>query len=198
MTFDRKYLPIAIASPVLVVVDQLTKAAIRSAFDYSEGSAPKVVVPGFFNLVYSRNTGGAFHLLGEIHPDALRIAIFLAISAAAVWVVLSFARRAKPEHRLRIWSLALVLGGAIGNLIDRVIAGRVTDFLEVYSRSEWLVRSLGRWCDYGDGRCVWPAFNVADSCICVGVTLLLIEGFVAERREKQQKQQQTAGAPPVS
>jgi signal peptidase II len=176
----RRYRILAIVAPIAVILDQITKAWVRHYFHWEEGGSVQVI-PGFFNLVYSRNPGAAWRVLGNLQPDALRIAVFVAISIAAVAVVITLARRARDDQWVRVGALALILAGAIGNLIDRLVAGRVTDFLEVYSRAGWMVGLLH--CDkiYG---CVWPAFNVADSCISVGVTILLVEGLLADRRGK--------------
>jgi signal peptidase II len=137
----------------VVAVDQATKLAVVASFGLNEARS---VVPGFFDLTHVLNTGGVWGLGGDL-PDVARTAIFLALPAAitlfAVWYSLSLA----PEDRLKQYSIALVVGGAIGNLIDRLRLGVVIDFLSFHV-----------------GDLYWPAFNVADSAICVGIGVLVV------------------------
>lgn len=142
----------------VVALDQITKAAVVAHFGGREGSGQSVI-PGFFDLVYVRNPGGAFSMLRDVKPDWLRLAFFVVVTIIAIAVVVSLARRA--TNMLTIVALSLLLGGAFGNLIDRVLVGTVCDFLLFY-RGEWK----------------FPAFNVADIAINVGVGLLLLEAFL--------------------
>jgi signal peptidase II len=138
----------------VIVLDQATKIAVNATMRLYE-SIP--LIP-FFNLTYVHNTGAAFSFLSEaggwqrwfFAGLALVISIFIAI-----WL----ARLKKHETLLAI-SLALILGGAIGNLIDRLAYGYVIDFLDVYYQA-WH----------------WPAFNIADSAITIGVALMLLESL---------------------
>ncbi len=115
------------------------------------------VVPGFFKITHLRNKGAAFSLFANA-PDAWRTATLVIFSLVALVVVLVLL--VKSSHRLSLQgvALSLILGGAVGNLWDRMVHGWVTDFLLVYYR-QW----------------EWPAFNVADSAICVGAVLLIGE-----------------------
>jgi signal peptidase II len=140
----------------IVALDQMTKWWITQALDLHQ-SVP--IIDGLFSLTYVRNAGAAFGLLGEL-PGAIRGPLFIVVSVAALVVLGTLLAGLRPEERgLRI-AIAMVLGGAIGNLIDRVREGEVIDFLDVY------------WRDYH-----WPAFNVADSCISLGVAALLLLSF---------------------
>ena len=115
------------------------------------------VVPGFFKITHLRNKGAAFSLFADA-PDAWRLAMLVVFSLVALIVVVVLL--AKTSHRFSMQgaALALILGGAVGNLWDRILHGWVTDFLLVYYK---------RW--------EWPAFNVADSAICVGAVFLIGE-----------------------
>ena len=169
-----KYRVLGIVAAVLVVADQIAKHKMVAFFHGVEGGR-RVVIPGFFDLVLAHNPGAAWSVFADLKPDGLRIAMFVAISVGASIVVVLFAHRARSEQKLLVWALALVLGGAIGNLIDRVLAGKVVDFLEFYSRAGWMVTLLR--CDPGWG-CRFPAFNVADSSITVGTILLILSSML--------------------
>ena len=119
---------------------------------------PRPVIEGYWDWELAFNTGAAFSSL-----TGSRL-LLGALAAAALGLLGAMAWRARPEQRLRRVALALVAGGALGNLIDRVRDGAVTDFV--------------RW-RIGDAR--WPIFNVADAALLVGVALLLIEGIAARR-----------------
>jgi signal peptidase II len=142
----------------VVVLDQLTKWYVRHAMPLYE-SIP--VVDGFFSITHARNPGGAFSLLAGASP-AVRVPFFFVACAAAVGVLLYFLRQIPANQRWLLFAVAGVLGGALGNLIDRVAFGQVTDFLLVY------------WRQYQ-----WPAFNVADSFISIGVTILIAHSVLA-------------------
>lgn len=141
--------------PLIVILDQWTKALILERFRYGE-SIP--VISGFFNLTYVRNTGAAFGFLAQADPS-FRVPFFLMVPMIAL-VVIWFVFRQVPERSLYMSSaLSLVVSGAIGNLIDRVRYGYVVDFLDFH----WKYQAH------------FPAFNVADSAICVGVGLLMLD-----------------------
>ncbi|MGD0585908.1 MAG: signal peptidase II [Oryzomonas sp.] len=147
-----------------LVVDQLTKLYIdRSMLMFQ--SIP--VIDGLFNITYVRNKGAAFSFLSHA---SWRLPFFIAISSiAAVVIVIAF-NRLRNDQRLAQVSLAMIFSGAVGNLIDRVRRGEVVDFLDVYWKAHH-----------------WPAFNVADSLICVGVALLAVDMLREEQRQKQAK-----------
>lgn len=168
----------------LLVADQVTKQWVVARFQGLEGRG-ETVIPGLFDLIYTRNTGAAWGMLGDLKPDSLRIAVFVAISIAAVAMVVWMARRARPDQRLLLTSLGMVLGGALGNLVDRVVAGSVVDFLDFYTHAAWL--------GCGPQGCHWPAFNVADICITTGVGLLILESIVSSRDEARRAKEGAAG-----
>ena len=143
----------------IVFVDQLTKFAIVRSFSFGERLA---VVPGLFDLTLVYNRGAAFSFLAGASGWQRWFFTGLGV-AAAIFIVWLLARHG--TQRLFAFALALILGGAIGNVIDRVARGQVVDFLLVY----WQ-----RW--------HWPAFNVADSAITVGAVLLIVDEFRRVRR----------------
>ena len=147
-----------------LVADQATKLYIdRSMLLFQ--SIP--VIDGLFNITYVRNKGAAFSFLSHA---SWRLPFFIAISAVAAAVIVMAFKRLRNDQRLAQASLAMIFSGAVGNLIDRVHRGEVVDFLDVY------------WRTYH-----WPAFNVADSLICVGVALLALDMLREEQHLKQTK-----------
>lgn len=175
---SRKWVVFVGVASGWVVFDQLTKFAVVRHFNGIEG-ARQVVIRGFFDLILARNPGAAFSMLANLEPEGLRIAFFVAVSSFAVVLVTMIARAAKPEQSLQILALALVLGGALGNLVDRVVAGTVVDFLEFYSRAEWMTDLMK--CSRARG-CRFAAFNVADIGISIGVALLILDAILSTFR----------------
>ena len=174
-----KWKILATVAACSVALDQATKIAVTRFFEGVDG-ASKEIIPGLFNLVLTHNPGAAWGLLGGIRPDSLRIFVFIVISICAVGMVLGLAWKARADQKLLVWSAALVLGGAIGNLIDRLLYGKVIDFLDVYTHAGWFSALMekvnGGPCHPTYG-CHWPAFNVADISIVIGVFLLATEGW---------------------
>jgi signal peptidase II len=152
-----KYLGVAIVALGIVLLDQVTKLWVAASMRLHQ-SIP--VVDGLFDLTYVRNTGAAFSMFAGSAPG-IRVPFFIIVSLVAVVVILSFVRHTPANQKVALAGCAFVLGGAVGNLIDRVAYGEVIDFLDVY------------WGDWH-----WPAFNVADSFITVGVVLLLLRGVL--------------------
>ena len=145
------YLMITVA---VLILDIWTKQLVLERIDLHE-AVP--VIPNFFQLVHVRNTGAAFGL--GANASSKLVPILLNAGAIAVFcVVVVYALRTAVTDRLLQTGLHLILGGAIGNLLDRFRFGYVIDFLDVYI-----------------GRHHWPAFNVADSAICIGIALLFFD-----------------------
>lgn len=134
----------------IVFFDQLTKVIVDRTMTLHQ-SIP--IIDGFFNLTYVRNTGAAFGIFAGAH-EAFRLPFLIGVSLAAVGFIVVMLRRLRAETTGIITAFAFILGGAIGNLIDRIVYGAVIDFLDVY------------WSGYH-----WPAFNVADSFITIGVAI---------------------------
>jgi signal peptidase II len=130
---------------LLIVIDQLTKLAVVSTMSLNQ-SVP--VIPNVFHITYVHNFGAAFGILAH------RTGFFILITVAVVLFILFFLRQVPGEHTLLRVALALQLGGALGNLIDRVRFGYVVDFFDFR---------------------VWPVFNVADIAIVTGIGLLILD-----------------------
>ena len=137
---------------LVVVLDQASKAWVLEGFRLYES---RPVIEGWFHLTYVRNPGAAFGLFAG-SAEAFRVPFFLGVTAIALAVIAVIAWRLPKGRPLLFASLALVFGGAVGNLIDRVRWGEVVDFFDVFWRTHH-----------------WPAFNVADAAISVGMTLLI-------------------------
>jgi signal peptidase II len=145
---------------VSLPLDQLTKILIDRELTYADRIP---VIEGFFYLTHVRNTGAAFGLFAD-SPEPMRLFFFVGISIVAIGIIFSFFRKLAPGERLSSLALGLILGGAVGNLIDRVTRGEVVDFLH-----------FRLWGGYS-----WPDFNLADSFIVVGVALLVLELLATE------------------
>ena len=151
-------------SAAVLVADYVTKFAMLSAFAPGESRA---VVP-FFNLVLVFNKGAAFSFLaGQPGWQTL----FFAVIAVVASLVVSFLIFKDPDKRMFCLGLALILGGALGNLHDRLVYGHVVDFLDFHA-ADWH----------------WPAFNVADSAITLGAAILILEGFLHRDEAQREKQ----------
>jgi signal peptidase II len=145
------YLGLAIS---VILLDLWTKALVLARIDLHE-TIP--IIPNFFQLVHVRNTGAAFGI--GANASSRLVPLLLNTGAIAVFcVVVVYALRSAVTDRLLQTGLHLILGGAIGNLLDRFRFGYVVDFLDVYVRDKH-----------------WPAFNVADSAICIGIALLFLD-----------------------
>lgn len=132
------------------------------------------VIEGFFYLTHVRNPGAAFGLFATA-PKILRLTFFIGVAIVAIGIILSFFYQLAPGDRLSGLALGMILGGAVGNLVDRIRYQEVVDFLH-----------FRLWQGYS-----WPDFNLADSFIVVGVGLLVLELLVSEGENQ-------AGAPPES
>ena len=149
------WLGIALA---VILLDQLTKTLISRSFELNDSRT----ITSFFNIVRAHNTGAAFSFLAG--ADGWQRWFFIGLGAvAAVFIVWLLARHG--GQRLFGWALALILGGALGNVIDRVLHGHVVDFLQFH------------W-----GSAYFPSFNVADSAITIGAVLLILDELLRVRR----------------
>ena len=159
-TLAGQYRLLVLTAAAIVLLDQMTKAWIQKTMLLHQ-SIP--VIPDLFNLTYIRNPGAAFGLFAS-GGGSLRSAFFIAVSVIALVVLSLLYTKAPRETWLLRFSLSLVMGGAIGNLIDRIRLGEVVDFLDFY---------LGSY--------HWPAFNVADSCITIGIGLLILHTMASRK-----------------
>jgi len=148
----RKYIKLAVIAGLIITADQITKAVILDTMSLYQSFT---VISGFFDITHIHNTGGAFGIFAE-RNSVFRNILFLFVSSVAVGFVLYFYHKTPKTHPFLATAFALIFGGAIGNLIDRVRLGKVVDFLDFY---------IGNW--------HWPAFNVADSAITIGVVIFV-------------------------
>lgn len=153
----NKYLFLFVISSALIVVDQYTKfmVTVHIPLNYSVK-----VVEGFFNLTHIRNSGVAFGIFSEQNSE-LKPYLLIFVSIIAIMAIMVIFHQTEKDKRLVQTGLVLVFSGAIGNLIDRVIHKEVIDFLDFYIENQH-----------------WPAFNVADSCITIGVMLMAADMLV--------------------
>jgi len=154
-----------IAFAVSLFLDVVTKYLVNEHLTYAD-RVP--VIEGFFYLTHVRNTGAAFGLFRDA-PVVLRLTFFIGVSIIAIGIIIQFFRQLAPGDRLSALALGLILGGAVGNLIDRIRLGGVGDFLHFIL-----------WGGYG-----WPDFNLADTWIVVGVGLLVLELLASEGEERE-------------
>lgn len=146
---------------VSIIFDQVTKIAADTGLSYNE----PLPITWFFNLTLRYNTGAAFSFLAD--ASGWQRWFFLIISSAVSVLLLWWITRANFQNKkLECLGLALILGGAIGNLYDRMVYGHVIDFLEFHYKG-WY----------------FPAFNIADSCICVGAGFLLLDMVLAGKKQ---------------
>ena len=160
---NKKNAIFLVTATLIVIFDQVTKAWILSSMRLHESFA---VIDGFFNITSVRNPGAAFGFLAGA-PPLFRAVFFIAVTVGAIVLILYYLRISMIDDYPIILSLSLIFSGAAGNLIDRVRFGEVVDFLDVYI-----------------GSYHWPAFNVADSAITIGATVMI---FAMLRRRKGER-----------
>jgi signal peptidase II len=158
-----RYTLFSLIAIIGIVVDQFTKITVDRSMQLFD-SIP--LVENIFHITYVRNKGAAFSFLSHA---SWRLPFFITVSTVAAGVILVAFRRLRDEQKLAHIALSMIFSGAVGNLIDRVRLGEVIDFLDAH----WY-------------RHHWPAFNVADSLICVGVFLLAFDMIIEEKRLKKQ------------
>ena len=138
---------------MIILLDQVSKLLILHFLPLFSAME---IIPGFFNLVHVRNTGAAFSILAGVN-SVWRQSLFVGLTIVVVGILLFAYGKLRPEDRWTRTAYALIIGGALGNLVDRLRLGEVVDFLDCYV-----------------GAYHWPAFNLADSAISVGALMLVI------------------------
>jgi signal peptidase II len=146
---------------LVFAADRITKMIVEARVSAMDTIR---VIPGFFDIVHSQNRGVAFGILND-STNEFRTMALIVLSIAAVIFVAVLLWRPNKLDRLSMWGLSLVLAGAAGNLCDRILWGRVTDFLELYI-----------------GEYHWPTFNIADSAIVIGSGLLILDMLRPKRQ----------------
>lgn len=174
--YRASYVFLIVVTLINLVADLWSKHWAKSHFDAVKpgGSRQVVVVEDMMNFIFAKNRGGAWGLLQD-ETEALRRPFFLIVSVAAIVFIVSLYRKLQKGQTALKWGLPLVLGGALGNLVDRIRYGYVVDFIDIYGNLPEWVSSLGM----RPGLRHWPTFNVADISICVGVALMAIDMFTS-------------------
>lgn len=149
---------------MVVLLDQLSKIWVVINFGLYERLE---IIPHFFDLTYITNRGAAFGILAGV-DGVWRHYLFLILGGSALVLLVIFWRRMHQDHPFYGVALSLIAGGAIGNIVDRVRFGAVVDFLDFYVAGYH-----------------WPAFNIADSAIFVGVVIFIVTNYLEERRQKK-------------
>tara|TARA_Y100001960_G_scaffold139442_1_gene147645 strand:+ start:120 stop:629 length:510 start_codon:yes stop_codon:yes gene_type:complete len=159
----NKYLFLFVASSALIVVDQYTKfmVTLHIPINYSVN-----VVEGLFNLTHIRNSGVAFGIFSD-HSSELKPYLLIFVSIIAIIAILVIFHQTEKNKKIVQTGLVLVFSGAIGNLIDRVLHKEVIDFIDFFIDNQH-----------------WPAFNIADSCITIGVMFMLTDMLVGDGPSK--------------
>lgn len=158
----NKYLLLTVVASGVTILDQLSKFAVQRMFTLHN---PIEVIPGFFNITYIYNPGAAFGLFGNI-TETLRLTMLIGVSVIAFAILFYMYIKIKERDNLILIPIAMIIGGAAGNLIDRVRFQMVVDFLDFY------------W-----GQFHWPAFNIADAAITVGTIILVATILFTEKRQ---------------
>ena len=147
-----KYLILLTSASAIAALDQATKLYIHTHFMEGESVT---VIPNYFNLTYVRNAGGAFGLFNDSH-QILRTILFILFPVIAFGIIFNILRKINHKEKFPVLALSFIIGGAVGNLIDRVHFNYVIDFLDFHLPNGW----------------IWPTFNVADTAVVVGVSLV--------------------------
>ncbi|MCG6911465.1 MAG: signal peptidase II [Deltaproteobacteria bacterium] len=152
MKVNNKYLFLCVIAAGVVILDQATKRLVEAAIPLYDSI---VLIPGFFDLTHLTNTGGAFGFLAG-KSSLFKHLFFLIASLAAMGMIIYMYWKTPRQYVFLRGGLALIMGGAVGNMIDRLRLGKVVDFLDVH------VQDMH-----------WPAFNIADSAITVGILIFV-------------------------
>jgi len=156
-----KYKVLSVIAPLILILDQWTKQIVLTTLALGE---KRIFIDGFWDWVHVRNSGAAFGLLAQT-PDWLREPFFYSISVVALVVIVWVFVQMKNSERLLPFPFALILGGLLGNGIDRIRFGNVVDFVS-WHVGDKVVAGI---------ELVWPAFNVADSAITTAMVLLILQ-----------------------
>ena len=158
-----KYFLFLSISFAIVALDQATKLMIHTQFNLGE---KKVIIPGFFNITYVRNTGGVFGLFSQSN-DVIRMVLFLILPVLAFVLIVSIIHKLDIKEKYQLLAFSSIFGGALGNYIDRIHFGYVVDFFDFYYKNM-----------------AYPAFNVGDICIVIGVFSAIAIIYTTERKKE--------------
>lgn len=157
-----RYLRFLALATLTILADQVTKVMARRALEFG---VPEPVIQGYWDWRLSFNYGSAFGLFSGMGAARIFLSI---VGVVAVVAIVGVLRKAKDDQKWLTSALALVAGGAVGNVIDRLIAGKVTDFV------------VWKW-----GKHEWPAFNIADVALVIGVVILLLDVGRDQKRAQE-------------
>lgn len=157
-----KHLRYWLAAAIVIILDQISKWAVLAEFEFAER---RNIIPGFFDLTLVYNPGAAFSFLAN-HSGWQKYFFIVLAFAISIWLARSIVK--EEFGRTGKQAAAFIIGGAMGNVIDRVVHGKVVDFILVYYQ-DWY----------------YPAFNVADSFICIGAALLVFDGFKNGKKDQK-------------
>ncbi|MFO7964490.1 MAG: signal peptidase II [Desulfobacterales bacterium] len=152
MTFHTTYKPLIVIAALVVFFDQVTKIMVLNVVALNRTIE---IIPGFLNITHIQNPGVAFGIFSQ-QPSSLKQFLLMGASLLAVCLIFYFYHKSIKASVMMMSAFALILGGAVGNLVDRIRFGRVIDFIDVHV-----------------GGVHWPSFNIADSAISVGVAVIL-------------------------
>ncbi len=152
MIIKNKYIKLTIIVGLVMILDQVTKAIILKNLALHDSIT---VIAGIFDITHIHNAGGAFGFMADQGKN-VRTFLFLLVSSVAVCFIFYFYSKIPRTHSMLATGMALIMGGAVGNLIDRIRFGKVVDFLDFYIRNMH-----------------WPAFNIADSAISIGMIIFV-------------------------
>ena len=163
---ENKYLTLFLISNALIILDQFTKflVTLNIPQNYSVG-----VILNFFQLTHIRNSGVAFGLFADYKAE-YKVIFFIVFSTVAIIAILVIYHQTSKDKKMVLAGLILLFSGAVGNLIDRVLYHEVIDFLDFYYENYH-----------------WPAFNIADSCITIGVLMIMVDQFSSEEKSASQE-----------
>lgn len=166
----HRYRIFSIVSLLVFIADFVSKKAAVAWLEYTPHmrDAPVVVIPNFFEWQLAYNKGSAFGLFQNMESARIWLSIF---GVLALFFILNLIRTAKDNQTLFIWAISFMFGGAVGNILDRFSEGSVVDFI------------VFRYYEYA-----WPTFNIADTALCIGVGLLLLESFQKEKEDFSNKE----------
>ena len=159
-----KYFLFLSISFAIVALDQATKLMIHTQFNLGE---KKIIIPGFFNITYIRNTGGVFGMFSQSN-DVIRTLLFLILPVLAFVLIISIVNKLHISQKYQLLAFSSIFGGALGNYIDRIHFGYVVDFLDFHYK----------------GVAHWPAFNIGDMCIVIGVFSAIAIIYKTEGKQK--------------
>jgi signal peptidase II len=192
------YVFFGVIAAVCLIADVTSKAWAEVTLTRRSPLNPVVVIEGHLNFALAYNRGGAWGLLQNA-SETLRRPFFLLVSMAAIAFIVSLYAKLLPGQRALRWGLPLVLGGALGNLADRVTRGSVVDFIDY--RADWVEamnRGIAAVVSGWNVTDHWPTFNVADISICVGVGLMALDMLLSSRRRGEgaaPEEQRSSSAP---